>query len=72
MTVDFNQIAFECRMSSNQMDAVKALLCIENDVSIDGRTLRMFLPDLPQSFREWVRINNPEAVYFKGFVNNKK
>ena len=26
----------------------------------------MFLPDFPQSFREWVHINNPEAVFFTG------
>lgn len=66
MTVDFLQIAFECKMSSNQMDAVKALLCIEKDTTIDGKVLKLFLPDFPQSFREWIRINNPEAVFFTG------
>jgi hypothetical protein len=53
-------------MASFQQDAGKALLCIEKDTVIDGRTLKMFLPDFPQSFREWIRINNPEAVYFSG------
>jgi len=66
MTVDFRQIAFECKMASFQQDAVKALLCIEKDTVIDGKTLKMFLPDFPQSFREWLRINNPEAVFFTG------
>ena len=55
-------------MSSNQMDAIKALLCIEKDTIIDGRTLKNFLPDFPQSFREWVHINNPEAVFFTGLL----
>jgi hypothetical protein len=62
----FIDIAFECKMSSNQMDAVKALLCIERNTVIDGKTLKLFLPDFPQSFREWIRINNPEAVFFSG------
>jgi hypothetical protein len=66
MVVNFLDIAFECKMASNQMDAVKALLCIERDTTIDGKTLRNFLPDFPQSFREWIRINNPEAVFFSG------
>ena len=66
VTVKFLDIAFECKMSSNQMDAVKSLLCIEKDTVIDGRTLKNFLPDFPQSFREWIRINNPEAVFFSG------
>ena len=66
VTVNFLDIAFECKMSSFQQDAVKALLCIEKDTVIDGKTLKMFLPDFPQSFREWLRINNPEAVFFTG------
>jgi hypothetical protein len=66
MVVNFLDIAFECKMSSNQMDAVKALLCIEKDITIDGKTLKNFLPDFPRSFREWIRINNPKAVFFSG------
>jgi hypothetical protein len=68
VTVNFLDIAFKCKMSSNQMDAIKALLCIEKDTIIDGRTLKNFLPDFPQSFREWVHINNPEAVFFTGLL----
>jgi len=67
MTVDFRQIAFECKMASFQQDAVRALLCIERDVTIDGKTLEMFLPDFPRAFREWIHINKPEAVFFTGF-----
>jgi hypothetical protein len=70
VTVKFSDIAFECKMSSNQMDAIKALLCIEKDTVIDGKTLKRFLPDVPQSFREWIHINNPEAVFFTGLVQN--
>jgi len=66
MVVKFTDIAFECKMSSNQMDAIRVLLCLEKETVVDNKTLKMFLPDFPQSFREWFRINNPEAIFFSG------
>jgi len=66
MTADFRQIAFECKLASFQQDAVKALLCIERDTTIDGKTVKMFTADFPRSFREWLHINNPDAIFFSG------
>jgi len=66
MTVKFIDIAFECKLASFQQDAVRALLCIEKDTTIDVKTVKMFTPDFPRSFREWLHINNPDAILFSG------
>jgi len=66
MTVKFIDIAFECKLASFQQDAVRALLCIEKDTTIDVKTVKMFTPDFPRSFREWLHINNPDAIFFSG------
>ena len=72
MAVDFLQIAFECKMASFQMDAVKALLCIEHDIVIGRDVLKGFQHDFPQSFREWIAINNPDAIFFSGPIKKVK
>jgi hypothetical protein len=64
MSVKFLDIAFECKMASFQQDAVKTLLCIEEDRTIDIDTVKLFKDDFPLSFREWLSINNPEAIFF--------
>ena len=66
MTVNFLDIAFECNLASFQQDAVRALLCIEKDVTIDIKTVKLFAADFPRSFREWLHINNPDAIFFSG------
>jgi hypothetical protein len=66
MTVNFLDIAFECKLASFQQDAVKALLCIEKDTTIDIKTIKLFAADFPRNFREWLHINNPDAIFFSG------
>jgi hypothetical protein len=62
--INFYVIANELRLASNQVEAIRALLCITEDTYIDGRTLKMYASDLPSALRDWIRINNPEGVFF--------
>jgi hypothetical protein len=65
MDYNFLDIAFKCGMSSFQQDAVKALLCIENDVKLDKETVNMFANDFPYSFRQWILVNNYNTISFE-------
>ena len=62
--VNFYEIANNLRLASNQVQAIRALLCITKDTYIDGKTLKMFAPDLPEVLRDWIRANNPEGIFF--------
>lgn len=62
--VNFYEIATKLNLASNQVEAIRALLCITKDTYIDGKTLKMYAPDLPVTLREWLHINNPEGVFF--------
>ena len=62
--VNFYDVAIKLNLASNQVEAVRALLCITKDTYIDGKTLKMFMPDLPAVLRDWIHINNPEGIYF--------
>lgn len=62
--VNFYDIAIELRLASNQVNAIRSLLCITKDTYIDSKTLKMFAPDLPVALRDWIHTNNPEGIYF--------
>lgn len=62
--VNFYDVAIKLGLASNQVEAIRALLCISKDTYIDGRTLKLYAPDLPVVLREWIHINNPEGVFF--------
>lgn len=62
--VNFYDIAVELRLASNQVNAIRSLLCITKDTYIDNKTLKMFAADLPAVLRDWIYINNPECIYF--------
>jgi len=62
--INFYVVANELRLASNQVEAIRALLCITEDTYIDGRTLKMYAPDLPYVLRDWIRSNNPEGIFF--------
>ncbi|NBW33449.1 MAG: hypothetical protein EBR30_00035 [Cytophagia bacterium] len=62
--INFYEVANDLRLASNQVEAIRALLCITKDTYIDGKTLKMFAPDLPAVLRDWIHINNPEGIFF--------
>lgn len=62
--VNFYDIAIELRLASNQVNAIRSLLCITKDTYIDSKTLKMFAPDLPAALRDWIYVNNPDCIYF--------
>lgn len=62
--VNFYEVANNLRLASNQVEAIRALLCITKDTYIDGKTLKMFAPDLPAVLRDWIHINNPQGMFF--------
>jgi len=62
--INFYDIANKLNLASNQVEAIRALLCITKDTYVDGLTLRMYAPDLPAVMRDWIHINNPEGVFF--------
>jgi hypothetical protein len=62
--VNFYDIANKLGLASNQVEAIRALLCITKDTYIDSKTLKMFAPDLPAVLRDWIHINNPEGIFF--------
>lgn len=62
--INFYDIANKLNLASNQVEAIRALLCITEDTYVDGLTLRMYAPDLPAVMRDWIHINNPEGVFF--------
>lgn len=67
----FHDIATKLGLASNQVEAIRALLCITKDTYIDRRTLKMYEPDLPALLRDWIHLNNPEGIFFAGaFENN--
>ena len=70
MTIMFNDVARELKMASNQIEAIKNILCITKDTYVDLRTLKLFAADFPQNLRDWVYINNPEGIYFTGVPKN--
>jgi hypothetical protein len=45
--INFYDIANKLNLASNQVEAIRALLCITEDTYVDGLTLRMYAPDLP-------------------------
>lgn len=69
---EFYTIAHELKLASNQVDAIRALLCIKEDTYIDGKTLKLYAPDLPQVFRDWIFCNKPEVVFFAGVINERE
>ena len=62
--INFYEVANKLKLASNQVDAIRALLCITKDTFIDGQTLKMYAPDLPAVMRDWIHVNNPEGIYF--------
>jgi hypothetical protein len=62
--INFYDIANKLNLASNQVEAIRALLCITKDTYVDGLTLKMYAPDLPATMRDWIHINNPEGVFF--------
>lgn len=62
--VNFSEVAYKLQLASNQVEATRALLCITKDTYIDGKTLKMFAPDLPAVLRDWIHVNNPEGIFF--------
>jgi hypothetical protein len=62
--VNFNEVATKIGLASNQVEAVRALLCIQEDTFIDNKTLKMFTPDFPAVLRDWIHINNPDGMFF--------
>lgn len=62
--VNFYEVATKLGLASNQVEAIRILLCISKDTYIDGKTLKLYAPDLPSALREWILINNPEGVFF--------
>jgi hypothetical protein len=62
--INFYDIANRLNLASNQVEAIRALLCINKDTFIDGLTLKMYAPDLPAVMRDWIHMNNPEGVFF--------
>ena len=61
---NFYEIAIKIGLASNQVEAIRALLCIKEDTYLDGRTLKLHAPDLPEAFRNWIYNNEPEQVFF--------
>ena len=61
---NFYDIARELKLASNQVAAIRAILCIQEDVYIDGKTLLLHSTDFPGIFRDWLYCNKPEAVFF--------
>ena len=62
--INFYDVANKLKLASNQVEAIRALLCITKDTYIDGSTLKMYAPDLPAVMRDWIHVNNPEGIYF--------
>lgn len=62
--INFYDIAIKLGLASNQVGAIRALLCITKDTYIDGKTLKMYAPDMPAVLRDWIYINNPEGIFF--------
>ena len=62
--INFYAVACSLGLASNQVDAIRAILYITEDTYIDGKTLKMYAPDLPAVFRDWIHANNPEVVFF--------
>lgn len=62
--VNFYEVAIKIGLASNQVEAVRALLCIKKDTFIDGKTLKMFAPDFPAVLRDWIHVNNPDGMFF--------
>jgi hypothetical protein len=69
--VNFYDIANKLSLASNQVEAIRSLLCITKDTYIDRLTLKMFAPDLPAVFRDWIHVNNPEGVFFPCPIKEK-
>lgn len=64
--LDFYKVAGELKLASNQVEAIRAVLCIKEDSYIDYKTLKMFACDFPQVFRDWIHCNKFESVFFAG------
>ena len=62
--VNFYEVANKLQLASNQVEAIRALLCISRDTYIDGKTLKLYASDFPSVFRDWIHVNNPEGVFF--------
>jgi len=62
--INFYEVANKLQLASNQVDAIRALLCITKDTYVDSKTLKMYASDLPAVLRDWIYINNPEGIFF--------
>ena len=69
--INFYDIAIKLGLASNQVGAIRALLCITKDTYIDGKTLKMYAPDMPAVLRDWIYINNPEGIFFPCPIQEK-
>ncbi len=62
--INFYDVACDLRLASNQVEAIRSLLCIKEDTFVDGKTLKIYAPDFPAAFRDWIQTNKPEVVFF--------